>query len=338
MAEQESTDFKGTGLFENLRKLINVIDELRDVGLQQFIKLPRIAVVGSQSSGKSSLLESIVGIDFLPRGSGVVTRRPLELRLVHVPPNERIIKPYAVFDVEKSKKWENFDQVREHIDFLTDQVAGKKKKIINDPITMTVFSNDVIDLTIIDLPGITRVPIQDSEQSGDIEKITKDMAYSYIRDDRTIVLCVIPGNQDIGNADGLQLAREVDREGNRTIGVITKIDIMDQGTDAKRMIMGIDIPLKLGYVGVKGRSQQDINNNKRVNKALEEERAYFANHKVYSTMDPKFLGTKALTSKLSTCLFHHIRSILPAIIKEIKDKLKECEDRLRDLGPALPRE
>lgn len=120
---------------------------------------------------------------------------------------------------------------------------------------MTVYSNDVIDLTIIDLPGITRIPLQDSEQGGDIEKITKEMAYSYIRDERTIILCVIPGNQDISNSDGLQLAREVDREGNRTIGVITKIDIMDQGTDARRMIMGIDIPLKLGYVGVKGRSQ-----------------------------------------------------------------------------------
>lgn len=74
-----------TGLFDNLRKLITIIDELRDVGLQQYIQLPRIAVVGTQSSGKSSLLENVVGLDFLPRGSGVVTRRPLELRLIHVP-------------------------------------------------------------------------------------------------------------------------------------------------------------------------------------------------------------------------------------------------------------
>ena len=111
---------------------------------------------------------------------------------------------------------------------------------------------------------------------------------------------------------------------------------MDQGTDARRMIMGADIPLKLGYVGVKGRSQQDIHENKRVAKAIEEEKTFFANHKVYSTMDPKYLGTKALTQKLSTCLFNHIRNLLPAIIKEIKDKLKDCEDRLTDLGPSLP--
>lgn len=71
-------------IFEHLRKLVTLVDELRDVGLQQYINLPRIAVLGMQSSGKSSVLESIVGLDFLPRGEGVVTRRPLELRLVHL--------------------------------------------------------------------------------------------------------------------------------------------------------------------------------------------------------------------------------------------------------------
>ncbi len=75
---------EGGLIYEHLRKLVNLVDELRDVGLQQYIKLPRIAVLGMQSSGKSSVLESIVGIDFLPRGEGVVTRRPLELRLVHL--------------------------------------------------------------------------------------------------------------------------------------------------------------------------------------------------------------------------------------------------------------
>ena len=73
-----------SSLFENLKKFICVIDKLKDIGLDEHVKLPKIIVVGSQSSGKSSLLESIVGIDFLPRGSGVVTRRPLELRLVNM--------------------------------------------------------------------------------------------------------------------------------------------------------------------------------------------------------------------------------------------------------------
>ena len=77
-------EFLKTDLFKDIRKLINIIDEVRDYGLDKEMSLPRIAVLGTQSSGKSSLLENIVGLDFLPRGSGVVTRRPLELRLVHV--------------------------------------------------------------------------------------------------------------------------------------------------------------------------------------------------------------------------------------------------------------
>ncbi len=80
-------DFLKTDMFKDIRKLINIIDEVRDYGLDQEISLPRIAVLGTQSSGKSSLLENIVGLDFLPRGSGVVTRRPLELRMVHMDPS-----------------------------------------------------------------------------------------------------------------------------------------------------------------------------------------------------------------------------------------------------------
>ena len=83
MAEK---NFLKTDMFKDIRKLINIIDEVRDYGLDKEISLPRIAVLGTQSSGKSSLLENIVGLDFLPRGSGVVTPRPLELRLVHMDP------------------------------------------------------------------------------------------------------------------------------------------------------------------------------------------------------------------------------------------------------------
>jgi vacuolar protein sorting-associated protein 1 len=85
-----------SSLFDNLRKLVTVIDELRDVGVSDYITLPRICVLGQQSAGKSSLLENIVGIDFLPRGDGVVTRRPLELRMIHS--KDPAVKPYAVFD------------------------------------------------------------------------------------------------------------------------------------------------------------------------------------------------------------------------------------------------
>jgi len=101
--DSSGSDVIKTALFENLRKVISVIDELRDVGLQEHIRLPRIAVVGTQSSGKSSLLENVVGLDFLPRGSGVVTRRPLELRMVHISYTSGDVKPWAVFEEIKGE-------------------------------------------------------------------------------------------------------------------------------------------------------------------------------------------------------------------------------------------
>lgn len=328
----------GGQLYENLRQLITVVDELRDVGLQNYISLPRIATCGTQSSGKSSLVESVVGLDFLPRGGGVVTRRPLELRLVHLNhmdyPTE---KSWAVFD-KSQKKCENFDDVTTEIDRLTDEVAGQNKGIVDDPITLTVYSTNAPDLTMIDLPGITRVSIKGSDQVEDIERLTRDMTLRYIKDPRTIILAVLPANQDMSVSDALQLARQVDPQGIRTIGVITKIDIMDQGTDACKMLKGEDIPLRMGYVGVKMRSQADIDNKKRVADALVDEKEWFSNHRLYSKLPPGLVGTPVLIEKLTTILFKHIRRFLPEIKREIGDKRRAVQDRLDELGDGVPLE
>lgn len=190
-------------------------------------------MLGSQSAGKSSVLESIVGLDFLPRGDGVVTRRPLELRLNHVSED---IKPYGIFPEEiPGRKFTNFTEVRDNINMLTDKLCGQNKNIIDKPIVLQVYSHTCPDLTLIDLPGITRIAIAD--QPDNIEKITRAMAHRYVSDPRTIILCVVPANADMTTSDGLQMARQLDPKGIRTIGVITKIDIMDRGTNAKRMIM-----------------------------------------------------------------------------------------------------
>jgi hypothetical protein len=117
-------------------------------------------------------------------------------------------------------------------------VAGIKKGIVDDPIILTVYSSTCPDLTVIDLPGITRIPIAGSDQGEDIEKVTKEMAYRYCSDPRTIVLCVIPANADISTSEALQMAKKVDGPGLRTLGVITKIDIMDRGTNARKLLMG----------------------------------------------------------------------------------------------------
>ena len=327
-------------LYENLRRLISVVDDLRDVGLQKYINLPRIVVVGTQSAGKSSLLESIVGLDFLPRGDGVVTRRPLELRLVHVPESDtsRIADAWGVFGALPDKIFTNFDEVRNEINRQTDLVAGKNKGIIDDPIVLNVYSITCPDLTVIDLPGVTRVPLKGSDQNDDIEKITKDMAMRYITDPRTIILAVLPANQDMSTSDALQMSRFADPQGLRTIGVITKIDIMDPGTDACKMLLGEEIALRLGYVGVKNRGQQDIRLNVRVKQALEAEKKWFSEHPKYSKLPPGYTGTDCLVAKLTKVLFRHIKNFLPEIKKEIIDRRRKVMDRIGELGEGVPAE
>ena len=317
-------------LFQKLRKLINLIDQLRDCGVNEYIKLPRICSLGTQSSGKSSVLESIVGLDFLPRGDGVVTRRPLELRLCHINHGE----PWAVFEEIKGEKFTDFNKVRETIESLTDKVCVGEKNIVDQPIVLNVYSQTCPDLTLVDLPGVTRVPV--GKQPKNIEEITKNMAKRYVSDSLTIILCVIAANSDIATSDGLKLAKEIDTGGTRTIGVLTKLDIMDEGTNARKALMNEEIPLKLGYVGVKNRSKQDLVNKLPMSEMVKKEKEFFRSHPVYKNMPQGYLGTDVLIQKLTKIYFKIIRENLPRIIKAINDRMKTAEEELSSLGNPMP--
>ena len=329
MSKDNSED-KDNVLFRKLRKLINLIDQLRDCGVNEYIKLPRICSLGTQSSGKSSVLESIVGLDFLPRGDGVVTRRPLELRLCHINSGE----PWAIFEERKGTKFTDFVKVRETIEALTDEVCKTNKNIIDKPIVLNVYSQTCPDLTLVDLPGVTRVPIGD--QPKNIEEITKNMARRYIDDPLTIILCVIAANSDIATSDGLMLAKEIDTSGTRTLGVLTKLDIMDAGTDARKALMNEEIPLKLGYVGVKNRSKQDLNNKISMAETARKEKEFFKSHPAYKNLPAGHLGTDVLINKLTKIYFRIIRENLPRIVKAINERLKTAEEELQSLGQPMP--
>ncbi|CAD2092265.1 dynamin-like protein, putative [Plasmodium vinckei brucechwatti] len=324
-----------SSIYVNLRKLISVIDELRDIGLQKYINLPRICVVGTQSSGKSSVLESIVGLDFLPRGEGVVTRRPIEFRLIHIKEDSEI-KHWATFEDDKNKKFTDFNEVREHINSLTDQIAGTNKGIIDEPIILNIYSTGCPDLSLIDLPGITRVPLKNSDQTDDIERLTREMAFRYVKDPRTIILAVLPANADMSTSDALQIARKVDPKGLRTIGVITKIDLMDKGVDASKMLLNDEINLRLGYTGVINRSSADIKQGKTISQSLKDELKFFQNHPVYKKLPQSLYGTTSLTDKLTKVLLRHIKNFLPDIKIEINDRIRSINDKLFSLGTNVP--
>lgn len=123
--------------------------------------------------------------------------------------------PYAEFDEVQEKgakkKFTNFNEVRKTIDVVTDQVCGKNKIIVDKPIVLNVFSKSCPNLTVIDLPGITSIPVGD--QPKDIYQITRSMALNYITEESAIILCVIPANQDLATSEALKIMQEIDPSG-----------------------------------------------------------------------------------------------------------------------------
>jgi len=241
------------------------------------------------------------------------------MRLCHIPEDSNT-KPWAVFEEIKDKKFYDFKEVQ--------------KNIIDKPIVLNIYSHTCPDLTLIDLPGVTRIPI--GNQPENIEQITKEMATRYCKDPLTIILCVVAANSDITTSDGLQMAMKIDPEGSRTIGVLTKIDIMDSGTDAKKALMNQEIPLKLGYVGLKNRSKQDLIDRIPMKEAVRKEKEFFGNHPIYKKLPPGYVGVDILIQKLTKILFKKIREHLPVIIKEINEHIKKSEEEVTLLGQPLP--
>ncbi|KAG8529888.1 vacuolar protein sorting-associated protein 1 [Bacidia gigantensis] len=316
-------------------QLITLVNKLQDVfttvGVQNPIDLPQIAVVGSQSSGKSSVLENIVGRDFLPRGTGIVTRRPLILQLINRPP-PALPQPNGVNgDIKSTDKESNVDEwgkiVRE-----TDSKTGRNQGISPAPINLRIYSPNVLTLTLVDLPGLTKVPVGD--QPRDIERQIREMVLKQIQKPNAIILAVTAANTDLANSDGLKLAREVDPEGQRTIGVLTKVDLMDEGTDVVDILAGRIIPLRLGYVPVVNRGQRDIENQKAISHALENERNFFETHKAYKNKS-SYCGTPYLARKLNLILMMHIKNTLPDIKQRIATSLAKYSAELNQLGDSM---
>jgi GTPase SAR1 family protein len=312
-----------------METLIPVLNKLQDVFAKvgtDSIDLPQIVVVGAQSSGKSSVLESLVQKDFLPRGSGIVTRRPLVLQLIHD------TSEYATFLHTGEKVYHNFDAVRKEIEDETDRLCGKNKGISAQSINLKVHSPNVLNLTLVDLPGLTKVATEG--QPEDLPVQIRAMVLHFIKPSNAIILAISPANSDIANSDSLLIAREVDPQGRRTIGVLTKLDIMDQGTNCRDVLEGRVYPLQLGFIAVVNRSQRDIDTKKSMAAVIEDERRYFVTNPHYQGLADTN-GYAYLARTLNDILMKHIKAKLPEVHQSINDLLRRKESELRGYGESF---
>ncbi|XP_044534706.1 dynamin-1-like protein isoform X6 [Gracilinanus agilis] len=326
-----------------MEALIPVINKLQDVFNTvgaDIIQLPQIVVVGTQSSGKSSVLESLVGRDLLPRGTGVVTRRPLILQLVHVSQEDRgkasgdengiQAEEWGKFLHTKNKLYTDFDEIRQEIENETERISGSNKGVSPEPIHLKIFSPNVVNLTLVDLPGMTKVPVGD--QPKDIELQIRELILRFISNPNSIILAVTAANTDMATSEALKISREVDPDGRRTLAVITKLDLMDAGTDAMDVLMGRVIPVKLGIIGVVNRSQLDINNKKSVSDSIRDEYAFL--QKKYPSLANRN-GTKYLARTLNRLLMHHIRDCLPELKTRINVLAAQYQSLLNSYGEPV---
>lgn len=328
-----------------MEELIPVINKLQDVFNtvgSETIQLPQIVVIGNQSSGKSSVIEGLVGKDFLPRGTGIVTRRPLILQLIHISKNDTEtrtqegsgdaikVDEWAKFLHTKNKIYTDFDEIRTEIENETDRMGGTNKGVCSEPINLKVFSTKVVNLTLVDLPGLTKVPVGD--QPEDIEDQIIEMCMKYISNPNSIILAVTAANTDMATSESLKLAKELDPDGRRTLAVITKLDLMDHGTDAMEVLCGRVIPVKLGIIGVVNRSQADINHKKDMRDALIDEGTYL--QRKYPSIASRN-GTHFLAKTLNRLLMHHIRDCLPELKTRVNVLIAQFQSLLNSFGEPV---
>ncbi|XP_078089129.1 interferon-induced GTP-binding protein Mx3-like [Mustelus asterias] len=319
---------------ERIRPCIDLVDSLRKLGVDKDLALPAIAVIGDQSSGKSSVLEALSGVS-LPRGSGIVTRCPLELKLKKAK-ESNVWKGKLTY---RSSEWDLSDpsEVEGEIRKAQDIMAGEGVGISNELISLQIESSNVPDLTLIDLPGIARVAV--GNQPVDIGDQIKRLIKSFIKRQETINLVVVPCNVDIATTEALQMAQEVDPTGERTLGILTKPDLVDKGTEGNvvDIIQNLVVELKKGYMIVKCRGQKEINDKLTLGEAIENEKRFFEDHEDYRPLlDDKKATIPCLADRLTTELVEHILQSLPDLEKEIEDKICATSKDLAIYGEGVP--
>lgn len=165
-------------------------------------------------------------------------------------------------------------------------------------------------MTLIDTPGLVKLQVGD-QKSDTVERIEK-MLVSLCADPSTLVLAITPGNSDLANSGALKIAKDCDRTLERTICVVTKLDLLDQGTDAYDVLTNQVYKLKKGFVGIVNRNQKNLSQKMSFNDVLAYEQNFFRQHEKYSQIANK-QGMLYLQSYLSGEYFELVKQQIPLL-------------------------
>ncbi|KAI8638285.1 P-loop containing nucleoside triphosphate hydrolase protein [Parasitella parasitica] len=297
------------------KKLIEIRSILMSIDHNETLKLPSIVVIGSQSSGKSSVLEAIVGHEFLPKGSNMVTRRPIELTLIHTPHQD---EEYGEFPDLGLGKIFDFKKIQKTLMDL-NMAVSESECVSDKPIELRVYSPNVPDLTLIDLPGY--IQISNRNQPETLKNKIEDLCEKYIRGPN-IILAVCSANVDLANSPALKASRKWDPLGLRTIGVITKMDLVPPQVGAA-ILRNTDYPLHLGYIGVVCKAPENMADTNMTRALVKNEESFFRSHLIFNQRDIQ-VGTSTLRHKLMNVLEQSMGKSLYSIVDAVQRELEEA--------------
>lgn len=325
------------------KNLIAIANKLNSLYTNDKIKVPQLVSIGMQSSAKSSILCGLMSMNILPTGKNMCTRAPTKLELSYTDNNKITVNIgyYNNYDFISDKIYEyneitivEEEIIQEHIQNFTIKHAGDMKNISFKEIVIRISSNNVPNLTLIDLPGLVMVACTDQGQPEDIKKQIKDLIKHYITQDNTIIMGVFPARCDLEVDSALELIKDYDKNGERTIGILTKIDLMNENNDIVDYLennISNNLKLKYGYYGVKNKTDKNISYKEHYN----HEANYFNNHKIYKNTNKSRLGTLNLSIDLSNILIDEIKKKIPEIQTTISEKLININQQLELLGDEI---
>lgn len=326
---------------------LNQIDKVRANGVGDHVALPQLVVCGDQSAGKSSVLEGISGISF-PRQDGLCTRFATEIILRHEPEEQRatamIIPHVSRTDEEKSilgafhrnisdfAELPNIVEEAGSIMGIHGHGTGSNASTFSaDVLRLELVGSTGLHLTMVDLPGLISV----SENEHDVQ-LVRDLVDSYLENSRTIIMAVVPASSDVDTQGILQRARHFDKAGLRTVGVITKPDLINAGTESRitRVAKNLDgAKLNLGFFLLKNPSPAELEAGTTLPERRKVELEFFSSGAWKGQgLDPSRIGIDNLRLFLQDLLDHHIERELPKVRQDVRRLLNEINKELVDLG------
>jgi GTPase SAR1 family protein len=329
---------------------LNQIDRVRAKGVGDHIPLPQLVVCGDQSAGKSSVLEGITNIPF-PRQEGLCTRFATEIILRHQPECSRItatILPSTSRTEEERLDMSSFERQLVSFDDLPQviQEASALMGLVGisgatchdlptfaaDVLRLEVVGDTKLHLTVVDLPGLISV----SENTADVQ-IVADLVDKYLESSRTIILAVVPAANDIDTQGIIQRARKFDPIGERTVGIITKPDLINKGAESRVACLASNkdrVKLKLGFFLLKNPSPNELQESISWTERQKREIQFFAcSPWKEQSLDRARIGVEKLRSYLQQLLDSHIERELPRVRKDVRMLLSDTERQLVQIGP-----